>query len=440
MNICLLNDSFPPVIDGVSNTVKNYARILSETEGDSIIVATPRYPGADYSEFPYHVVPYRSLNTSALIHGYRTGDPFSLEAMEKLIEFAPDVIHTHCPMVSTIMARILREQTGAPIILTYHTKFEVDIARAVKARVLQRESIDAMVDNISACDEVWTVSRGAGENLVSLGYKGEYRVVSNGVDFEKGRVSSQLVKEATAGYDLPEGIPVFLFVGRIMTYKGLPIIVDALKLLHDDDIDFRMVFVGDGVDKQAIEKMVSDYGIGDKVIFTGAVHDRLVLRAWDTRADLFLFPSTYDTNGIVVREAAACGLASVLIKGSCAAEDVVDGRNGYLIDENAESMAALLKKISTDINALRETGQRAMDELYLSWNDAARIARGYYEEILEKKKSGELDRNREKTATDKLFDMAAKAEDANLRLREYGRSLAKSIKGTWQNIENIVLS
>ena len=37
--------------------------------------------------------------------------------------------------------------------------------------------------------------------------------------------------------------------------------------------------------------------------------DREILRAWNTRADLFLFPSTFDTNGLVVREAAACGLA-----------------------------------------------------------------------------------------------------------------------------------
>ena len=60
------------------------------------------------------------------------------------------------------MARILRKETDAPIIFTYHTKFDVDIARAVKAKFLQKESIKTLVDNISACDEVWVVSGGAG--------------------------------------------------------------------------------------------------------------------------------------------------------------------------------------------------------------------------------------------------------------------------------------
>ena len=62
-------------------------------------------------------------------------------------------------------------------------------------------------------------------------------------------------------------------------------------------------------------------------------------------ADMFLFPTSYDTNGIVVREAAACGLGSVLIKGSCAAEGITDRRNGYLIDENAESMAEAVEEL-----------------------------------------------------------------------------------------------
>ena len=82
-----------------------------------------------------------------------------------------------------------------------------------------------------------------------------------------------------------------------------------------------------------------------KCIFTGPVYDRDALRAWNTRADLFLFPSTFDTNGLVVREAAACGLASVLIEGSCAAEGITDGRNGFIIEETPEALAALLQKM-----------------------------------------------------------------------------------------------
>ena len=97
----------------------------------------------------------------------------------------------------------------APLVLTYHTKYDIDIAKAVKSRLLQESAIRALVQNVNACDEVWVVSRGAGENLRSLGYEGAYTVMENGVDVPRGRVSAAAVAAATAGYDLPDGVPLF---------------------------------------------------------------------------------------------------------------------------------------------------------------------------------------------------------------------------------------
>ena len=398
MRVCLLNDSFPPVIDGVANTVLNYAEILSRDLHNPVIVATPRYPGVDYSGYPFEVAAYSSLNTTAITSGYRAGNPLSAKELAELTAFAPDIIHTHCPFVSSVVARLLRDTTGAPLVFTYHTKFDVDIARVVKSELLQQEGAKLLVNNISSCDEVWVVSRGAGENLRSLGYTGDYRVMNNGVDFVKGQADDGAVKKATAGYDLPEGVPVYLFVGRMMKYKGLPIILDAMRKLEEAGRDYRCVFIGGGGDADEIRETAA--GISkDKIIFAGPIHDREELRAWNTRADLFLFPSTYDTNGIVVREAAACGLASVLIRDSCASEGVTDGRNGYLIEENADAMASLLMKLGNDLAALHEVGMHAMNEIYISWADSVRTAHERYAELLEMKRTGALP-SRPVTVTD----------------------------------------
>jgi hypothetical protein len=136
--------------------------------------------------------------------------------------------------------------------------------------------------------------------------------------------------------------------------------------------------------------MTRQLGLEGKVIFAGAEHDREKLRAWNTRADLFLFPSVYDTKGIVVREAAACGLASVLIKGSCAAEGITHGRNGFVIDETPEAMAELLHEVSGDLDHLHQVGQKAMDEIYISWEQAVRLAFDRYKELREMVKNGDI--------------------------------------------------
>lgn len=457
MNICLLNDSFPPVIDGVANVVMNYAKIMTNNLGAQVIVGTPKYPNASYEGYPYKVIPYKSLDTTKLVAGYRAGNPLAMREIGQMAEFGPDIIHTHCPVSSTIMARILQNETGAPIVFTYHTKFDVDIARAVGEGFLKKETIKAMVNNIEACDEVWVVSEGAGENLRSLGYEGDYRVVSNGVDFPKGRIDDQTVKDVTSGFDLPEDIPVFLFVGRIMKYKGLPLIIDALKKLTDNGIDYRMVFVGGGADAEELKQTVIEYGINldardesgkithtegksgstGKIIFTGAEHDRLKLRAWNTRADLFLFPSVYDTNGIVVREAAACGLGSVLIKGSCAAEGITHGGNGYLIEENAESMAELLSALSSRKDEMNQVGQHAMDEIYISWEDSVRDAYARYGEIKEKFRDGSIT-TKKMQSTDYFLKSASALIKGTDKVFDFSRNIYDGMIGNYNEfVDNI---
>lgn len=425
MKICLLNDSFPPVIDGVVNAVLNYASVLTQ-DGHDVLVGTPRYPDTDYSVYPYQVVTYPSLNTSALTGGYRAGYPFPVEEMAKMTSFAPDIIHTHCPITSGFVARSLRDTTGSPVILTWHTKYDVDVHNSIHDPLLASESIKAIVHNASACDEVWAVSHGAGDNLKSLGYEGTIRVMSNGVDFEKGAASRQEVIRACTGFDLPADVPVFLFVGRLMNYKGLPLLIDAFRMIAEKE-DFRMVFVGKGNDRDSLIEKIREYGFAyesreedgeihsfsgylanGKFIFTGALSQRNVLRAWNTRADLFLFPSTFDTNGLVVREAAACGLASMLIKDSCAAEGITDGRNGYLIDENAQAAAEFLKYACHHTDELHQAGAKAQDEIYISWREAVRQAEKSYGEVMDNARAGLYLRKKE-LFDDPLFEMSANA-------------------------------
>lgn len=384
--ICLINDSFPPVTDGVANAVVNYARAITES-GSTAVVATPAYPGADDSVLGFPVVRYPSIDMTKLV-GYHAGFPFSEKTVKMLMEYPIDLIHCHCPVTSAVLARELRSRIHVPMVFTYHTKFDIDIANAIHAKLLQEGAKKILVENINAFDEVWTVSHGAGENLRSLGYEGDWRVMPNGVDFAKGRVEEETVQEVCKDFDLPAGVPVFLFVGRMMWYKGLRITLDALKLLKDAGHAFRMVFVGNGGDKNEVVAYSKELGLDDCAFFTSPKYDRTVIRAWYCRADLFLFPSTFDTNGLVVREAAACELASVLVRGSCAAEDITDGKNGFLIEENAASMAALLAKLCHEPEVLKRVGRQAQEEIYISWDDAVHRAQARYEVVIEAYRSG----------------------------------------------------
>ena len=425
LNVCLLNESFPPVIDGVANAVLNYADIIQRKHGKAV-VAVPYYPDV-IDKYPYHVVRYPSIDTMKSI-GYRTGIPYWPSAIRELVKCDIDIIHSHCPFVSTLVARSLRASANAPIVLTYHTKFDIDIKNAIELGFMQTAAIKFIVSNIEACDEVWVVSEGAGENLRSLGYTGSYIVMENGADFPRGAADIEKITAVSTEYKLEENIPVFLFVGRMMWYKGIRIILDGLFRAKMQGLRFKMLFVGGGGDLNEIKECAAKLRLMDSVIFTGVVKDRQKLRALFSRADMFLFPSTFDTNGLVVREAAACGLASVLIRGSCAAEGIVDGHHGVLIEENAIALADAIMHLANDRDSMKAMGQNAMHELYLSWEDAVGRAAARYQLVRENYKCTQRYVDFQ---DNKLFKLADDIENAMEKLRQY----REKHKGTSKRIK-----
>jgi len=383
LNVCLLSDSFPPVIDGVANVMLNYSRIIHEKYGD-VVVVVPRYPG-ESDEYPFTVVRYPSVMTPVNAE-YRMGLPVP-SIVRDIRKHPVDIIHCHCPFISSIVAKPLRQITGAPVVFTYHTKYDIDIENSFDSELVQTVAKKLVVTNIEWCDEVWAVSRGAGENLKSMGYHGEFRVMENGVDFPKGPVGPELCHSVSIEHALPPDLPVFLYVGRMMWYKGIRLILDGLLKAKDSGAAFKMIFAGGGEDFDEIKDLAHAHGLKDDCIFTGPVRDREKLRAYYSRADMFLFPSTFDTSGIAVREAAACGLASVLIRGSSAAEPVTDGQNAVLIGEDSNSLAWTVINLVNNREKMKTLGSRALDDLYFSWDAAVKNAYERYEQICESKKS-----------------------------------------------------
>lgn len=433
LSVCLLNDSFPPLIDGVANTVMNYAKVINEKHGKAV-VAVPSHPKADDERFPYKIVRYPSINTERFIN-YRTGYPFYYATLEEIKKEEINIIHTHCPFVSTILARTLREPLDAPVILTYHTKFDIDIERSVGEGYIKEKIIKEMVKNIEACDEVWVVSEGAGENLRSLGYKGDYVVMPNGVDIPKVKVPEEEIGKVTGGYDFPDGVPVFLFVGRMAWYKGLDIILDSLAKLKEAGRDFRMVFIGGGLDSEEVKKYSEELGLSEKCVFTGAVHDRNAIRAWYSRADLFLFPSVYDTNGLVVREAAACGLASILIEGSCASEGIEDGITGFISKNDSASFAEKLGFICENPGLMKTVGENAMDKIYMSWEDSVEKAVQRYKVVLENYRAGKY--KREQTFVDEWLENSGEFLDYIVDMKKRTKAVKNEVIGYGKVFYNV---
>lgn len=374
------NDSFPPTIDGVAQAVKNYAKVMQEKYCD-VTVVTPEYKDV-VDNYPFEVFRYQSIPLDKRI-GYRAGNPFNIETLIKLKQKHFDLMHVHAPFASSILVQNINYLPHVPVILTYHTKFEVDISKRVRLTGFRKLTMRFLLENINNADEIWVVSEGCGKALRNIGYHGGYRVMENGTDFAYGKADSEKVDELRDKYHIKDDEFVFLFVGRMMWYKNVRLILDALKILKEKGVPFRAFLIGDGIDAPHIKKYAEDIGVSERTEFTGAIYDREYLRVFYSLADIFLFPSTYDTSGIVVKEAAACECPTLLIRGSCASEGVQHKYSGYLAEENAASCAAVLADACQSRENIRQVGLNAGKYIYLSWGTAVERAYQRYQEILD---------------------------------------------------------
>ena len=389
LKVGLLNDSFPPTIDGVANAVVNYANIINSGLGKPIVI-TPKYPHI-IDNYDFEVYRYFSANFRGKMP-YRVGNPFSPKTIMELKQKDMDIMHIHCPFASAVLARQINnsysKRNKIPTVFTYHTKFDIDLEKYVPNPKINKIVRKFVLSNINFADEVWAVSEGGAQNLRDFGYTGNIRVMPNGTDFPKGRVDDKIIKKLNTLLELEDNVPVFLFVGRMMWYKNLKLILDSLKIVADAGINFKAIFIGDGGDKPAISHYAKNIGLGKKALFLGAIYERERVRAFFSRADLFLFPSTYDTSGLVVKEAAACDCASLLVRGSCAAEGVEDGVTGVLAEENPESCAKKIIEVVRGENAFKKLGEAAGEKVYVSWEKSVNDAYRRYEEIVKERQSG----------------------------------------------------
>ena len=244
LKIGLFNESFPPIIDGVSNVVVNYARVVHEKHGESVVV-TPRYKNVT-DNYPFKVIRYTSLPTERTCISYRTDIPFSVPLIRQIQKENLNIIHVHSPFTAALLARNVNIGHKVPVIMTYHTKFSTEFEYTLKKKVLCKVAAEFVTNNFNYADEVWTVSKGAADSLRELGYEGETRVMVNGSDITLDPVSPEIMRRVQAETAIASSELVFMYCGRMQWYKNIKLIIDALVKVKAAGVRFKMIFVGNG--------------------------------------------------------------------------------------------------------------------------------------------------------------------------------------------------
>lgn len=384
LTIGQFNESFPPIVDGVANVVKNYAYWMNKKYGKCCVI-TPKHPDAD-DNFDFDVLRYSSVKVPKRTE-YRFGLPKMDPVFWKEVKAIPfNIVHAHCPFGTGIAARSLAKKREIPFVATFHSKYKDDFKEAIKSEAIVDSVVSMIATFYESADEVWVVNEASAETLREYGYRGDFYIMENGCDIDVKYRSDETDREIESKYNIEPGTPLFMYIGQHIWQKNLKLTIEALKIVKEQGMKFKMLFIGDGHKRADMEQMVKEYGLESFVTFTGRIYDRELISKIYLRCGAMLFPSLYDTSSLVPREAAACGCPTVFVKGSSTSQGITES-NGFLVENNAGSLADTVKFIITNPDKAKAVGENARSTIYRSWEEAVDKAVERYLYLIDMKKS-----------------------------------------------------
>jgi len=157
-------------------------------------------------------------------------------------------------------------------------------------------------------------------------------------------------------------------VGRLCSAKGQHVLVDAIALLLNDDRKIKLRIVGDGVDRQSLEKHVQELKVEQSIIFEGAVNqDRI--RDLYSQADAFSIPSFAEGIPVVLMEAMSMEIPCVTTRITGIPELIRDGVDGLLVaPSDAQGLADALAKLMDEPELRKKMGKEARQRIIDKYN------------------------------------------------------------------------
>lgn len=351
MRISMFSDSYYPYISGVTRAVAT-AKATLESMGHEVTVFCPAYPEAS-TEPGVRRLPSLKAPTNAT---YYVAVPFFMGLQRAVASVDPDVVHIHSPFNLGRAGMRAARKLGIPVVFTYHTMYNM-YAHYVP---VFGKSVSKMLEDMSfrvarSVDTVVTPSGVTAEYLRSHGVSSPVVPIPNGINVAEFQSGDPAFLRSALGIS-PE-TAVVLTCSRLGVEKNVDVLLKSFALASRDT-GAALVLIGDGPQRGALQQLASSLGVSERTFFAGSVPPSRMPDFY-AGADMFLFASLTDTQGLVVVEAKAAGLPAVAV-GALGVKDMVKhGEDGYLCENDPRDLAARTVSLLRDPGLLQTMKEKA---------------------------------------------------------------------------------
>ena len=385
MNILFISDVFFPRINGVSTSINTFATELRAL-GHQVTLIAPSYTDEDKQEEWIVRVPSHKIYFDPEDRLMNFGKLKALLPWIRDKHF--DVIHIHTPFTAHYVGIHFGKKLDIPVVETYHTFFEdylhhylpfipQFISRKL-ARTISRRQCNAV-------DGIVSPSKPMLDVLKQYGIKTPAEVVATGLDDSSFANVDDV--HFRMSHDIPLTQPMLLFVGRVAHEKNIGFLLEMHVKLIKKHPDALLVITGEGPAEDSIKHSIDKLGISNKVRMIGYLDRSHELIACYKAADIFVFASKSETQGLVLLEAMAQGTAVVAIAELGTKSILIEGEGVLIAKDDINDFADKVSILLSDAPKRQMIGEKGRQYAQEKWGAgvlAKKVAKFYKSTINQK--------------------------------------------------------
>ncbi len=382
MKILLTSDVYNVKTNGVATSVRNLYEALVSLGHDVKILTLSNDRESHVDGNIYYV---KSASLERVYKGIRMPRSFKNPFLKELIKWKPDIIHSQCEVFSYGYAKKISKKTGAPIVHTYHTMYDDYVGYIFPFKRFGRWFVRKLTKlRLKKVKVIVTPTKKVENTIRKYGLKNEIAVIPSGINLSEhiNTLSKEERLESRRFYKIDDDELLLISLGRVANEKNIDEVIKHFKTAHAKNNKLRLMIAGDGPAREGLEKLVSELGLNNEVVFTGMIEPSHVYRYYQL-GDIFVSASTSETQGLTYIEAMANGLPLLCKRDECLDGVLLDGENGYFFD-GEETFVSSLEKLSS--GQVRESFSKKSKELSKSYDkiEFGKNLLKLYNEVLKK--------------------------------------------------------
>ncbi len=384
--IAMFTNNYLPYIGGVPISIFRLKRGL-EKQGHTVYVFAPKYPDKTDENNIIHCKPLFHYKKGNLI--VPITNILSTKITKEFLKIRPDVVHIHHPYWLGSVGLKLARKNDIPVVYTYHTRIEqynhyVPLFKKLAGGRIPHILVKKFANS---CDAIIAPTKSTKEYLRNLGVGKIIEVLPTGVDMadfgmddKSGRLD-ELKKRFKKDGDI-----ILFSVFRLSKEKNPYFMLEGIKKIKEStNMKFRCLIAGTGPEEDNMERFIEKNDLGDVVSLLGKIEPKDI-PVYYQLADIFIFSSKSETQGMVLLEAMAGFCPVVAIKSSGTDDIIIDGKNGFKTKDDMKSWCQRIVYLMQNKDSLDKMSKEAREfsKRYSIENIAEKATR-LYARILSKK-------------------------------------------------------